>query len=67
VWATSIGPHARRRRGELVAVDEAHTGLDGVDPQCRVREVEERHRRAARRRDVRPRQEVSDAALEDER
>ena len=33
------------RRGELVSVDQAHTGLDRVDAESSEGDVEERHRR----------------------
>ena len=33
------------RRGEVVAVDESHPGLDGIDAETSPGHVEERHRR----------------------
>ena len=46
VCATSSGPdEPGRGGGELVTVDQPDAGLDRIDAERRVRDVEERHRR----------------------
>ncbi len=64
-WATSIGPRSpAAARGELVPVDEADTGLDRVDAQPPIGQVEERQPRHDAHVDPRVGEQVADAALE---
>ena len=50
-----------------MAVDEAQTGLDGIDTETRVRNVEERHRREEFDVDRRVIENKADRALEHQR
>ncbi len=55
------------RRGELVTVDQADTGLDRIDAESRPGHVEERHRRSDVAVDVVTCEQVPNRALEHER
>ena len=57
-------PLAGGRAGELVPVDEADTGLDRVDAQPPIGQVEERQPRHDAHVDPRIGEQVADAALE---